>query len=157
MKTAVQKYHSYSDEWEKAYFDPDSGGFNIYHKDHKFSALGGGGEAEKTVGKILAKRGRQIEFLPEGEEKSADIRFDKQTWDIKYIDHANEETIRNYIKDARKADNVIFYYTKDKYLSLDNAIVREVGKYIKENRVHELPNIYYIDLSFNELKLLWKK
>jgi hypothetical protein len=61
-KAAANKYNSYgSSEWEKAYFDKFSGGFNIYHKEHKFSATQGGGEAEKIVGKMLAKyNGKQV-------------------------------------------------------------------------------------------------
>jgi hypothetical protein len=70
-KAATEKYNSYdSSDWEEAYFDKYSGGFNVYHKSHQFSNVNGGGEAEKTVGKILAKNnGKQVEFLPEGNKK----------------------------------------------------------------------------------------
>ncbi|MDR1022128.1 MAG: hypothetical protein LBL94_02480 [Prevotellaceae bacterium] len=116
IKDALLKYNSYeSDEWEKAYFDELSGGFNVYHKAHQFTPTGGGGEAEKTVGKMLAKySGKQVEFLPEnGKGKGVpDLYFDQQTWDIKYIHIANIETIRTYIKEARKADNAIFYWNE---------------------------------------------
>jgi hypothetical protein len=110
VKEARVKYDAYdSKEWDKAYFDEFSGGYNVYHKDHKFSSTGGGGGAEKIVGKMLAKyNGKQVEFLPEGGKKQPDVRFDGKTWDIKYIDHANEETIRAAIRDSRKADNAIF-------------------------------------------------
>jgi hypothetical protein len=45
---------------------------------------GGGGEAEKivgkTVGKMLAQyNDRQVEFLPEGEKPKPDMRFDGRT------------------------------------------------------------------------------
>ncbi|MDR2814277.1 MAG: hypothetical protein LBB79_06450 [Prevotellaceae bacterium] len=66
-QSAAAKYNSYSEEWEKAYFDERSGGYNVYHREHRFSRQGGGGEAEKAVGKMLAKYdGKQVEFLPEG-------------------------------------------------------------------------------------------
>ena len=84
IKAALQKYNSYGKEWEKAYFDEFSGGYNVYHEEHNFSKKGGGGKAEKIVGKMLAKyNGKQVEFLPEGEKKSPDVKFDEQTWDIK--------------------------------------------------------------------------
>ena len=51
IKVARSKFDSYGNDWEKAYFDEKSGGFNVYHKDHKFSDTGGGGNAEKEVGK----------------------------------------------------------------------------------------------------------
>ena len=95
IKAALQKYNSYGCEWEKAYFDEFSGGYNVYHEEHQFTSAGGGGEAEKIVGKMLAKyNGKQVEFLPEGDTKSPDVKFDEQTWDIKTISKANEETIR---------------------------------------------------------------
>ncbi|GHT87627.1 hypothetical protein FACS189474_0900 [Bacteroidia bacterium] len=155
IKTALSKYYSYAADWEEVYFNQQSGGYNVYHKDHLFSQVKGGGNAEKIVGKMLADVGKQVEFLPEGGKKSPDCKFDNQTWDIKFIENANEDTIRIYIKDARKADNAIFYYTSNKYLLLQNAVIREVGKFTKENRINELPNIYFIDNG--DLKLFWKK
>jgi hypothetical protein len=93
--------------------------------------------------------------LSEGAVKTPDVRFDNVTWDIKYINQANETTIRNYIKDSRKADNVIFYFTNDRHQDLANAVKREVGRCAKLNKVAELPNIYCID-SNQSLILLWK-
>ena len=156
-KAALRKYNSYDSEWEKAYFDEYSGGFNVYHKDHKFTEEGGGGKTEKIVGEILAKyNGKQIEFLPEGGKKSADVRFDNQTWDIKWIDNANEETIRKAIRDARKAENAIFYWNKnDKLEMLISATGRSAGYFNSKNKLHEMPNIYYMDNGL--MKLLWSK
>ena len=160
LKEVFAKYNSYDSlTWEKAYFDELSGGFNIYHKEHKFTEVGGGGEAEKVVGKMLAKyNGKQVEFLPEGWKKQPDIKFDEQTWDIKYIDYANEETIRSYIKDARKADNVIFYFTQEeKYLQLLSSADRQIGYFMKKDKLQEMPDIYYMETKSGLLKLLWEK
>jgi len=63
IKEAREKYDSYGNEWEKAFFDEKSGGFNVYHKNHQFATTDGGGDAEKReaitreVGKML-KLGR---------------------------------------------------------------------------------------------------
>jgi hypothetical protein len=74
------------------------------------------------------------------------------------IEHANEETIRKAIKDARKAQNVIFYWESDieKMEDLRNAVIREVGRMKKLNRLHEMPDIYYID-KLGLLRTAWKK
>ena len=155
-RKARAKFDSYdSSKWSKEYFDEISGGFNVYHIDHEFSESGGGGDAEKVVGKLLAKyNGKQVEFLPEGGKKKPDLLFDEYTWEVKYIDIANEQGIRNHFKDARKADNVIFYFTNDRLTDLNTAIKREIGRFAKEDRIKELPDVYYMD---NELlKLLWK-
>ncbi len=159
-KKSKEKYQSYDEKWDRTYFDEFSGGFNVfYHQEHQFTNTQGGGDAEKMVGKLLAKNnGKQVEFLPEnGKGKGVpDLMFDDHTWDVKYIDNANENTIRAYIKDARKADRAIFYFTNEKYQELRSAINREVGRFKGMNRLGELPDIYYMD---NEglLKLLWKK
>jgi hypothetical protein len=156
---ALQKYNSYNDdEWEKAYFDEVSGGFNVYHKKHHFAKKGGGGNAEKIVGKMLAKyNGKQVEFLPEGEVKSPDVAFDNQTWDIKYVENAAEHRMRNTIREARKADNAIFYFQSDsQYDTLISSIRREVGKFMNNNQIDQLPDIYYINKN-GLLELLWEK
>jgi hypothetical protein len=159
LQEAISKYNAYAPTtWAKEYFDEFTGGFNVYHKQHQF-ARESGGEAEKIVGKLLAKHnGKQVEFLPEGIKKSPDFRFDDKTWDVKFIDHANENTIRTYIKDAQKADNVIFYWSKDKEKleALRSAINREVGRMRKINKIDRMPDIYCMDRN-GFLKLLWKK
>jgi hypothetical protein len=45
------------------------------------------------------------------------------------INNAREETIRKAIRDARKADNAIFYWDSsvEKLADLRNAIIREAG------------------------------
>jgi hypothetical protein len=158
IKEAKLKYNAHNlEDWKKAYFDERSGGFNVYHKEHQFTSTGGGGEAEKTVGEMLAKLGKQVEFLPETSfKKSPDISFDGQTWDIKYIDHANEETVRAAIRNARKADNAIFYFTDEsKSVLLNNAITKEAGRFLKE-QTNKMPDIYGIDKN-RLLKLIWRK
>jgi hypothetical protein len=161
LKEAKLKYNAYdSEDWTKAYFDEISCGFNVYHKEHNFSKKGGGGDAEKIVGKMLAKyHGKQVEFLPENSyRKSPDINFDAQTWDIKLINNAREETIRKAIRDARKADNAIFYWDSsvEKLADLRNAIIREAGRMRKTGRVNEMPDIYYMNKS-GLLRTAWKK
>ena len=160
LKAAKEKYNSYGSEWEKVYFDKFSAGYNVYHKAHQFAPTDDGGNAEKTVGKMLAKHnGKQVEFMPEGETMSADVRFDGQTWEIKYINNANIKTIRGYIELTRRkgADNSIFYWDGIEKIDLLRAAVQsETGKMHKLGRIDEIPDIYYMDKS-GLLKLLWKK
>jgi hypothetical protein len=55
IEAAKSRYDAYdSRDWEKAYFDEHNGGFNVYHKRHRFAKTAGGGDAEKIVGKMLA-------------------------------------------------------------------------------------------------------
>lgn len=150
-KQSKLKYQAYDKDWQKAYFDKNTGGYNVYHNDHQFSKQKGGGEAEKVVGRHLANIGKQVEFLPEqgkGKGKGVpDLSFDNQTWDVKYINKANEETIRKYLKNARKADNVIFYFGEsesNQQNMVKVALERETGKYIKLGLMNKIPNVYTI-------------
>ena len=160
LKDSLFEYHVYdSEKWIKAYFDELSGGFNVYHKEHNFSKKGGGGDAEKIVGKMLAKyNGKQVEFLPEDSfKKSPDVNFDNQTWDIKLINNANEDTIRNYIKDSRKAENAIFYWSEnDKLEELKNAVTRSIGYFKNKNKLYTMPDIYYMNKE-GRLKSIYLK
>jgi hypothetical protein len=160
LKEARLKYNAYSSEdWTKAYFDEIGGGFNVYHKGHNFSKKGGGGDAEKIVGEMLAKyNGKQVEFLPEGGSKSPDIKFDGRMWDIKYIDNANIKTIRSYIEIIRRKEcqGVFFWKKEDKIQDLKSAMESEIGKLSKLGRINEMPNIYYMNKN-KILALLWGK
>lgn len=152
---ARAKFDAYSEEWEKEYFNPSNGGFNVYHKKHQFSnvkpngAAMSGGQAEKHVGRLLADFGaKQVEFLQENGNGTAkpDIRFDNRTWDVKYISTANENTIRKYIENARKADCAIFYWDRNNKLEeLKSAVTRTIGKFSKKGELSTIPSIFYIN------------
>jgi hypothetical protein len=152
---AKRKYNSYGEEWERAYFNEENGGFNVYHKLHQFSdtkatgAKMSGGDAEKYIGRTLADtQAKQIEILPEnGKGKGKpDLAFDGKTWDVKYISTANENTIRSYYKDARKADAVIFYSERGRDIDILSAVNREKGRYASLGRdITELPKVYVMN------------
>lgn len=152
---AKAKFDAYSEEWQKEYFNPNNGGFNVYHKGHQFSdvkskgATMSGGQAEKHIGRLLADfNAKQVEFLEEngvGLPKS-DMRFDEREWDAKYISVANESTIRKYIEDARKADCAIFYWDRNNKLEeLKHAVARTIGKFSKRGELDTIPSIFYIN------------
>jgi len=108
-KVASEKYNSYGSDWIKAHFDEVSGGYNVYHKDHNFAKIGG--KYEKEVGVLLARIGKQIEFLSEKGQKTKhpDFYFDNQTWDFKSIIAYTSGSIMDSIWNGKKANNVIFY------------------------------------------------
>ncbi len=162
-----KEYQDYSKQgWQPLYFDEVTGGYNVAHKAHQFknSKPKGvpktGGEAELWLGKQLAIQGKAVLFLPESgiNGKSGDMRFDGKVWDCKYIPIANEGTIRTCLKDAKKADCVIFTTCgeKDRYDDIIKAVDREIGRYKSRGRnVEELPDVYVFD-NEGQLKLLKK-
>jgi len=134
-------------DWEPVLYSCLNGGYNIYHKDHNFCKQGNGGYAEKLVGMILAVvNGKKVLFLPEKarEGKHPDFSFDGMTWDVKFINEANVETIRKYIKNGRKADNIIFYWSPgfNKLEDLKEAAKRSIFSARKMGV--DIPGIYYM-------------
>lgn len=164
IQKSKHKYESYNSDWGKVYFNEKTGGYNVCHKSHQFSTVKpkganmSGGEAERHVGRILADRGKRVEFLPENGKGvgKPDLNFDESTWDVKYIPFANSNTIRKYIENAQKADNAIFYWdAENKIEDVKNAIDRTIGKYKKLGKLENIPNIYYINEK-NEMIPIFK-
>ena len=147
LKESLLKYDSYDSEtWTKACFDKVSGGFNVYHREHNFSSIGG--KYEKIVGKLLAKEGKQIEFLSEKGQKikHPDIHFDSQTWDIKCIISYTSGSIMDSIWNGKKANNVIFYFTNGINLNIiKEGYKRAHGRFLKLDKLDMIPTVYYID------------
>ena len=152
------RVYEYGSDWTPVLFSCVNGGYNVYHKDHNFSKHGGGGYAEKVVGMVLAvEAGKQVEFLPEKAlgVKHPDLQFDGQTWDVKYINDANCDTIRKYIRNGRKADNVIFCWSPscNKVDLVKEATRRSLGRAVKGGGY--IPDIYYLN-NFRTLMALYK-
>ena len=171
-------------EWRKDYFDETTGGFVATHilkeKDNLHRT---GIVAEVNACFELAKTGKHVLRLPENvlalintifiDGRSyrellkykfgnnnprgyPDAYFDDQTWDFKTSTYNNVETIRQLIKDGRKANNVIFIMTDKQQINvIQNAIDREVGNRLCDNSWILLPDVFY--LIEGKLSVLWKK
>jgi len=87
-----------------------------------------------------------------------DAYFDEQTWDFKTSTFNNEDSLRQTIKDGRKAQNIIFFspfFLPDHVEAIRTAIGREYGSRVKDDTWKDLPNLYY--LSENQMIEVWKK
>lgn len=160
ISTSRKRYNEYLNnrnyDNNNCYFDEKTGGYYVSHIKHQFSKRGGGGDAEITVSRLLAEHGKHVELRAENKDvPTADLSFDGKTWDVKYIEKANENTIRKYIRDARKANCAIFYSgSVDKMQELHNAVNREIGWFKSRNELHSMPDIYTISGN-GELVRIW--
>lgn len=172
-----------SDIWNKTKFYPESGGFIAAHKqkapDNKKDKTGGV-YGETTVNELLARSGKRIYRLPDNVSGDTlifgkpyrellkykedgkpygypDDYFDGQTWDIKSIKTANENSIREHIRNGRKADNVIFFFNGDiEFNKFKEYVWNEIRYRQRNGKVHTLPNIYFINETGN-LTQYWNK
>jgi len=103
-KAAIQKYNSYGDEWERAYFDEYSDGFVVINKQRIIHSNTSKNEKAKfdkefSMSKIFAKSGYKIELLEEIPRiPSPDARINGILADLKKISSHN-----NIVKEAKSA------------------------------------------------------
>lgn len=169
--------------WNKTKFYSESGGFIAAHKlkapDYKKDKTGGV-YGENAVNEMLAKIGKHIYRLPDNVSGDIPILgkpyrellkykedgkvygypddfFDGQTWDIKSIKTANENSIREHIRNGRKADNVIFFFNGDIEVNKFKEYVwNEIRYRQSKGKVQTLPNIYFINEKGNLIQY-WNK
>ena len=87
-----------------------------------------------------------------------DAYFDGQTWDFKTSAFKNEDSLRQTIKDGRKAQNLIFFSPRmipNDIEVLKTAVGREYGSRVKDDTWKDLPNLYY--LSEYQMIEVWRK
>ena len=171
-------------EWYKDYFSEETGGFIATHIHKERDDLRRPGiAAEVKACFVLAKQGKHIYRLPENIPKLIDdltiigkpyrkllkyksgetnprgypdAYFEGKTWDFKTSSFKNDDSLRQTIKDGRKADNLILLVHEVKHIEkIQRAIEREVGKRLADDSWTELPNIYC--LLGDRLTAVWKK
>ena len=172
------------DEWSKDHFSWATGGFVATHfLKAKDQMKRPGIVAEVKACLELAEMGKQILRLPEnvldkidtifidgkrfrellkfkpGETKPRgypDVYFDGETWGFKTSTYDNEDSLRQTIKDGRKAENLVFLNHNENSLQIIEKVVnREVGMRKKDGSWMELPDVY--SLVNKELVIIWEK
>ena len=185
IQLAKKEYDALTDEWLKVKFFDESGGYVAKHalKD-KDDMTRTGIAAEVNTCLLLASLGKRVLRLPEnvpgkideitidgkkyrdllkfkpGKDNPRgypDAYFDGQTWDVKAPEFNNNvDSLRQLIKDGRKADNVIFIVRNESDIrDIREAIFREIGRHKNDGQWRDLPNIYY--LQGDKLVCLWEK
>lgn len=104
-----KEFRGYSRDWEKTYFDSETGGFLVTHKERIESAKQSPNEREKfdkeqSMCIDLANQGHKIEhLLDKGRKKGEtyDIHFDGLKADLKSVSSHNniEKYVRHAVRD----------------------------------------------------------
>ena len=170
-------------DWEKVNFFDKSGGYVVKHiLKERDDMTRAGIAAEVNACTSLAMEGKHVMRLPENVPSKIDdividgtkyrdllkfkngkttprgypdAYFDGQTWDFKVSEYNNISSLRQQIKDGRKADNIIFIgKNKSDVDVIKEAVSREVGSRNNDGSWHELPNIYF--LMNDKLECIWK-
>ena len=76
---------------------------------------------------VLSWKGDNVEFLPVGSKKSADIKFQGKEWEIKAPKGKSNRTIENNMRRAlQQSDNIIIDLARCKILELK--AIREIRR-----------------------------
>ena len=153
IKNQRAKFDAYDEnEWVKYYFDENSGGFVVYHNDHKFDKKKGAfglerGDYERISSKILARYGKIVELgseAPDG-KKIADGFINGKKFDIKGIEGDGKDNIYYDIRDTSKkgANTIVLYYHDSNLFDLSK-IHESYNRYIGNSKSKRLRNVYYI-------------
>ena len=156
IRKARDEYDAYSGtEWTKVGFDEHSGGYWIYHKEHRFDPTLGifgipRGDYERISSEALMNYGMRIVLGSEEQdgkdwEKKPDGLLNEKIFEIKGVEGTGKENILKDIKDASKkgAEIVVFYYHK-KSLFNDNLIRENYHSYLRNSKSKRVQQIYYI-------------
>ena len=182
---AWREYQSLPEnEWRKDSYHQETGGFVATHMLKARDTMKRRGIAvEVKMCDLLAVTGKRILRLPENvfdkidsividgkkyrellkfkkdvlkPRGYPDVYFDGQTWDFKTSTFKNEDSLRQTIKDGRKADNVIFLVESLAQIGkLKKVIHREIGMRKRDGSWVELPDVYCFYKG--HLKSVWLK
>ena len=143
IKEARAQYNSYDKEWEKSYFDENTGGFIVTKKiriaqSHRSKNEEVKFKKEYRMCEVLANNGNAIEYLKD-KKGSYDIHLNGVKADLKKTGSHNN--IVNYAKEAIReqgAEMVIFEFEKETENIYAEIIVLQRkgirGKYYFTNR-----------------------
>ncbi|OCR00723.1 hypothetical protein BCD67_12190 [Oscillatoriales cyanobacterium USR001] len=142
VKTSWEIYSTAEPEYERYYFDIDSGGFVLIHREHSTTA------SEIFVAESLAKQGKQVKFLSERSElreKTADAEVDGELWEFKELRNATNVrgAVQRDIRDGKKQARNIVYHINQHYNILDiNEGIRSAVRMDSKRLIGKITLIY---------------
>jgi hypothetical protein len=154
LKEIKEKYDSYStDDWIKVGFDEFSGGYFVYHKEHRFDPTIGKfgiprGDYEMNSAKVLMTYGMAVvlnsEISKEG-IKTPDGLLNGLLFDIKGIESGSIKNIKKRISEASKqgVETVVLYY-HDTALFNKESVRNSYGKYLANSKSKRVKKVYCI-------------
>ena len=166
IRKARTKYNAYSSaELTKAGFDKHSGGYWVYHKEHRFDPTVGifgisRGDYERISSEVLMNYSMRVELGSEeqGENpngiKIADGLLNDKLFDIKCIEGTGKENILKNLKDAsKKGCEIVVLYYHVAYLFDYKQMRENYQTYLRNSKSKRIQQVYYIvDRKLHKLK-----
>jgi len=166
ISKARAEYNAYSGtEWTKAGFDEHSGGYWVFHKEHRFDPTIGifgipRGDYERISSYVLMSYSMRVALFSEeqGENpegiKIPDGLLNDRLFDIKGIEGTGKDNVLKDIKDAsKKGCEVVVLYYHEAYLFDAKQIRENYQTYLRNSKSKRIQQVYYIvDRKLHKLK-----
>jgi hypothetical protein len=142
VKPSCEVYNGAESEYQRYYFDIDSGGFVLIHREHSTTV------SEIFVAEFLAKQGNQVKLLSERaelREKTADAEVDGELWEFKELRNATNVrgAVQRDIRDGKKQARNIAYHINQDYNILDiNEGIRSAVRMDSRRLIGKITLIY---------------
>lgn len=117
IQQSQEIYNSAEPEYERYYFDADTGGFVLIHQNHQTS------ESNRFIAQTLARQGRRVKLLseqaPEG-VKTPDAEVDGEIYEFKELTEQSQ-SLRNRVQEgiskarSQGATRVVYYINRESY------------------------------------------
>jgi Contact-dependent growth inhibition CdiA C-terminal domain len=138
-------YNSFSEEYERYYFDENTGGFVVIHQNHQTT------ESERFIARILAQNGKQVKLLNEQAEtgvKIPDAEVNGVIYEFKELTEESQilgNRIQEGIGQARKqgATAVVYYINRSTFeIWQINRGIRQAFFWDRQEKIQEISLLF---------------
>lgn len=135
-------YNRGGEEYERYYFDEDTGGFILIHRDHNTT------DSEIFVAKILARSGKQVKLLTEkmgNRVKTPDAEINGELWEFKELKNAINirGATQKDIRTAKKqAPNIGYHINQEHEINRINAGIESALRFDSEKLIQTITLIF---------------
>ncbi len=135
-------YQNSGSEYQRYYFDEDTGGFVLIHQEHKLT------DSEVFVAETFARQGRRVKLLSEQNLegiKTPDAELDGEFWEFKELRNARNVrgAVQQDIREGKKQARNIAYYINQDFNILDiNAGIQTAIRFDESRLVQQITLIF---------------
>lgn len=149
IQQSLEIYNQAEPEYQRYYYDEDTGGFVLIHQDHNTN------DSERFVALVFAKLGRRVKLLTERATygiKTPDAEIDGEIWEFKELSseavNISNAFQRGVAVAKKRAPNVAYHINTD-------ADITEINKGITRALVWDTSKLLQkIELVFNEGRVM---
>ncbi len=142
IEQSRELYDNYSFEYEQHYFDENTGGFVLIHRNHNTTP------SEVFVAEVFAEQGKRVKLLSEQfweGRKVPDAEIDEEFWEFKELCNATNirgATQRDIREGRKQARNIAYHINQAYDISRINAGIESAIRFDDKQLVEKITLIF---------------